>query len=89
MEALVAAARRRYQRGKFASGGPEALRGDRGGGRGSSSTIGPGFDPDSVPDDRRGVRESIIGRMKRYGGRAEIRSARDGTEVELAIEEEE
>ena len=24
---------------------------------------GPGFDPDAIPDDRRGVRESIIGRM--------------------------
>ena len=36
---------------------------------------GPGFDPAAVPADRRGVRESIIGRMSRAGGRAEIRSA--------------
>ena len=48
---------------------------------------GPGFDPDAIPDDRQGVRESIIGRMKRYGGRAEIRSGPgDGTEIELAVE---
>jgi signal transduction histidine kinase len=48
---------------------------------------GPGFDPDSIPADRRGVRESIIGRMRRHGGRAEIRSEPGaGTEVELVIE---
>ena len=47
---------------------------------------GPGFEPDAIPDDRRGVRESIIGRMKRHGGQAEIRSELgDGTEVELSI----
>lgn len=48
---------------------------------------GPGFDPDSVPDDRRGVRDSIIGRMEAHGGNAEIRSAPgEGTEVELTME---
>jgi len=48
---------------------------------------GPGFDPDAIPEDRRGVRESIFGRMKRHGGRAEIRSSSErGTEVELTIE---
>ena len=31
---------------------------------------GPGFDPAAIPADRRGVRESIIGRMARNGGRA-------------------
>lgn len=30
---------------------------------------GPGFDLDSIPPDRMGVRESIIGRMERNGGR--------------------
>jgi signal transduction histidine kinase len=50
---------------------------------------GPGFDPVSIPDDRRGVRESIIGRMERHGGRAAIRSAEGGgTEVELTLESE-
>ncbi|VXC70943.1 Putative signal transduction histidine kinase [Arthrobacter sp. 9V] len=46
---------------------------------------GPGFDPDAVPDDRLGVKESIIGRMKRHGGTAVINSSSDGTEVRLAL----
>ncbi|WP_240510322.1 sensor histidine kinase, partial [Streptomyces albus] len=48
---------------------------------------GPGFDPDSVPEDRMGVRESIIGRMRRNGGTARLRTAPgEGTEVELEME---
>ncbi|MEU9127401.1 PspC domain-containing protein [Kitasatospora sp. NPDC048540] len=48
---------------------------------------GPGFDPDTVPEDRMGVRESIIGRMRRNGGTAKVRPAPDGgTEVELEME---
>lgn len=50
---------------------------------------GRGFDPDAVPSDRLGVRESIIGRMERNGGSATIRSfAGDnrGTEVRLLLE---
>src|SRR5207244_12110671 len=39
---------------------------------------GPGFDPAAVPRDRRGVRESIVGRMERAGGRAEVRSIPGG-----------
>lgn len=46
---------------------------------------GPGFDPDSVPPDRLGVRESIIGRMTRHGGTAAIISSPDGTEVRLRL----
>jgi signal transduction histidine kinase len=47
---------------------------------------GPGFDPATIPADRQGVRESIIGRMERVSGTAEIRSAPDGgTEVGLAV----
>jgi signal transduction histidine kinase len=39
-----------------------------------------------VEDHRHGVRGSIIGRMKRHGGRAEIRSEPgDGTEVRLIL----
>ena len=35
---------------------------------------------------RAGVRDSIVGRMARHGGRAEVRSAPGvGTEVELAV----
>ena len=47
---------------------------------------GPGFDPAAVPEDRAGVRHSILGRMERHGGRATIRSrAGAGTEVELRL----
>jgi signal transduction histidine kinase len=47
---------------------------------------GAGFDPDSIPADRRGVRDSIIGRVERHGGHASIRSALgEGTEVELVV----
>ncbi|MFE3202755.1 ATP-binding protein [Embleya sp. NPDC055664] len=47
---------------------------------------GPGFDPDSVPADRLGVRESVLGRMRRNGGAANIRSEPgEGTEVELEM----
>ncbi len=47
---------------------------------------GPGFDPDEVPDDRLGIRQSIIGRMQRHGGRAEVDSAPgEGTEVRLTM----
>jgi signal transduction histidine kinase/phage shock protein PspC (stress-responsive transcriptional regulator) len=50
---------------------------------------GPGFDPDAVPADRRGVRESVIGRMDRHGGSATITSSPGaGTEVELILERE-
>ncbi len=47
---------------------------------------GQGFDPERIPPDRRGVRESIVGRVERLGGTAEIRSAPGtGTEVELTV----
>lgn len=46
---------------------------------------GPGFDPAAVPDDRRGVRDSIEGRMRRHGGEATIRSGETGTEVHLRL----
>ena len=47
---------------------------------------GAGFDPEAVPEDRRGVRESIVGRIERAGGRADIRSSPGGgTEVAIEI----
>lgn len=46
---------------------------------------GPGFDLDSMDQDRLGVRESIIGRMQRAGGEATIRSTERGTEVRLRM----
>ena len=45
---------------------------------------GKGFDPATIAADRQGVRHSIIDRVQRHGGRAEVRSAPgDGTEVRL------
>ena len=46
---------------------------------------GRGFDPDQVPADRRGIRDSIVGRMSRHGGTAAIRSGDNGTEVALSV----
>jgi signal transduction histidine kinase len=47
---------------------------------------GAGFDRASVPDDRRGLSESIEGRMARAGGSAMIASTPgEGTEVELRL----
>jgi signal transduction histidine kinase len=48
---------------------------------------GRGFDPDTIPADRRGVRDSIIGRVERYQGHAAVRSTPgEGTEVELVLD---
>jgi signal transduction histidine kinase len=46
---------------------------------------GPGFDPTRVPEHRLGVRESIIGRMRRAGGSATVgpSAGGEGTEVHL------
>jgi signal transduction histidine kinase len=47
---------------------------------------GDGFDPDAVPSDRFGVRESILGRVRRRGGKASV-VCKDGggTEVRLRV----
>ena len=47
---------------------------------------GVGFELSTVEDDRHGVRGSIILRMTRHGGKAEVRSEPgDGTEVRLTM----
>jgi len=47
---------------------------------------GRGFDPDEVAADRLGVRNSIVARMERHGGSAEVRSSPgQGTEVRLRL----
>ena len=46
---------------------------------------GRGFDPEQIPADRRGIRESIVGRMTRNGGKAAIRSGPTGTEIALTV----
>lgn len=47
---------------------------------------GAGFDPDQVPGDRKGLAESVYGRMARLRGSAKVRSAPGkGTEVALVL----
>jgi signal transduction histidine kinase/phage shock protein PspC (stress-responsive transcriptional regulator) len=49
---------------------------------------GQGFDPTTVPGDRRGLKESIVGRMARHGGRGAVHSTPGtGTEVELVLDD--
>jgi len=50
---------------------------------------GRGFDPDTVPEDRRGIVDSIRGRMERAGGEAAVEtSVGGGTEVRLRLPRE-
>lgn len=47
---------------------------------------GSGFDKSGVPADRKGIQESIVGRMTRHGGTAEVESrVGEGTEVHLVM----
>jgi len=47
---------------------------------------GKGFDPSSVPADRKGLAESVYGRMARRGGTADVVSAEgEGTKVTLRM----
>ena len=47
---------------------------------------GSGFDPAVVPADRRGIADSIVGRMERHGGTATVNSRPGaGTEVVLRL----
>ncbi len=49
---------------------------------------GPGVDLDTLPDDRIGVRESIIGRMARAGGSATVRPGAGDTGTEVHLHQE-
>jgi signal transduction histidine kinase len=88
--ALVAATREALvNASKFAGPEPIALYAEVEDGRAEVFVRdrGPGFDPETASADRRGVRDSIIARMERHGGRATIHSTRgNGTEVELVME---
>lgn len=47
---------------------------------------GRGFDPETVPDDRQGLRGSVMDRMRRHGGTVTVRSATGaGTEIRLRM----
>jgi signal transduction histidine kinase/phage shock protein PspC (stress-responsive transcriptional regulator) len=89
-EALVAAAREALvNAAKFAGGAPISVYAEVADGRVQAFVRdrGPGFDPAAVPPDRRGLRESVVGRMERHGGRAIVHAAPGaGTEVELVVQ---
>ena len=89
-EAVVAAAREALTNAaKFAGDAPISVFAEMGPERVEVFVRdrGPGFEPAAVPADRRGVRESIVGRMERHGGRAAVHAAPGaGTEVELVME---
>jgi signal transduction histidine kinase/phage shock protein PspC (stress-responsive transcriptional regulator) len=88
--ALVAAVREALvNASKFAGPEPIALYAEVEDGRAEVFVRdrGPGFEPEAVPADRRGVRDSIVARMERHGGRARVHSTPGhGTEVELVME---
>jgi signal transduction histidine kinase len=47
---------------------------------------GPGFDPDTVPAERRGLRDAVVGRMAFAGGSATVESTPgEGTEIALKL----
>ena len=47
---------------------------------------GKGFDPALIPEDRRGLRDSVTSRVERIGGNVTVRSEPgDGTEVHLSL----
>lgn len=86
-EALVQAAREALLNAARHAGGPVSVYLEATG-QGCDIFVrdrGAGFDLRMVPQDRMGVRESIVGRMKRYGGTAGINSGPDGTEVRLSL----
>jgi signal transduction histidine kinase len=89
VEQLVLAAREAMTNAaKFAGSGEISVYAEA---DGSSVSVfvrdrGAGFDRTTVPADRRGLSESIEGRLARAGGRATIRSAPgEGTEIELTM----
>ena len=88
-EALVAAAREALRNaGRHAPGAPVYVFCEIGRDRAEVFVRdeGPGFVPDEVASERRGIRDAVIGRMAVSGGRATIESAPgEGTEVALTL----
>jgi signal transduction histidine kinase/phage shock protein PspC (stress-responsive transcriptional regulator) len=88
-EGLVAAAREAMLNAARHAGGTVSLYLESGAAGTSLSVTdrGPGFSLDDIPADRLGVRESIVGRMRRIGGSADIQPGPggSGTEIRLAL----
>ncbi|WP_144755058.1 ATP-binding protein [Curtobacterium pusillum] len=88
-EGLVAAAREAVRNAARHAGGAVSVYAETARDRVEVSIgdRGPGFDVDTIPEGRYGVRESIVGRMDRIGGTATIGPGpgRTGTEVRLTL----
>ena len=86
-EGLVAAAREAMLNAARHAGGAVSVYLESGA-RGIELSItdrGPGFTIDDIPEDRLGVRESIIGRMRRVGGSAAVRPGPGGAGTEILL----
>ena len=88
-EALVAAAREALRNAaRYAGGAPVVVFAEL-----NASGVevfvrddGAGFDPETIPTERRGIRDAIVGRMAAAGGSATVESAPgEGTEVALRL----
>ena len=54
--------------------------------RGFVRDTGRGFDPDAIPEDRHGISDSIVGRVRRAGGATAVTSSQGtGTEIEVVL----
>jgi signal transduction histidine kinase len=88
-EALVAAAREALRNaGRHARGAPVYMFCEIGRDRAEVFVRdeGPGFLPEEVANERRGIRDAMVGRMAVIGGRATIESVPgEGTEVALLL----
>ncbi|MEB0287964.1 PspC domain-containing protein [Cryobacterium sp. 10S3] len=86
-EGLLAAGREAMLNAARHSGGPVSVYLETGANAVSLSVTdrGPGFRLDDVPDDRHGVRESVIGRMRRLGGTALVRPGPGGAGTEILL----
>ena len=89
LHALIAAAREAMVNAAKHAGVPEiSVYAELGAGRAEVFVRdrGSGFDPAAVAADRRGLAQSVRGRMQRHGGQAVVRSQPgQGTEVELTM----
>jgi signal transduction histidine kinase/phage shock protein PspC (stress-responsive transcriptional regulator) len=86
-ESLVAAAREAMLNAARHAGGAVSVYLETGA-RGIELSVtdrGPGFRLDQIPEDRLGVRESILGRMRRVGGTADVRPGPGGSGTEILL----
>ncbi|MFT2817264.1 PspC domain-containing protein [Leifsonia sp. A12D58] len=86
-EGLVAAAREAMLNAARHAGGTVTVYLESGA-RGIELSVtdrGPGFSLDDIPEDRLGVRESILGRMRRVGGSAAVRPGPGGSGTEILL----